>query len=595
MRTILILLIFLMSILDAKIPRIFVSIKQKDIKAGDKVEIMIGAEAKKGSKFKFPKIDEIGGYKVLSRKALVTYRVDEKNGKKIPLVKRAVVYTIKPTKKFDIASYTIKVNNKELKSVPFSVKVLSKEQKKQKVDKKEQKKDIKKESNKNNQKEQQIIKNPTLKEQKKEINKPNTLTTNKEQNNTLVQNNDFIFKMSSNKKSVVVGESFIVKVSLIEPINLSSSDLKYIPPKFEGFDAQPIGNGKIEESSNSVIRTIEYLVVAKKSGNLKITPASAKVGIQLTPQVQSPFGFFGADIEWKKLTTNSLAIKVYPKPKNVDLIGKFKLETFTDTKKAKANRPFNYTIRVIGLGNLDNFNLPDIKMDNIIVYKEKPKIEHILTKGIVVSKLTQKYVFISDRDFVIPSTVINVYNPESKKVYKLKTKPLIVKLKKENKITSILNSNSNPFHKKDINHNINSVKTTAKALDNKNKKSVNSKEMKKVEELLLDKYYYQKKFSKGYPLSTIFGAFILGLILGAGALVLIPGVLRVTKDGKLSAKNRLFSNYEEALNILYPHTTKSKSIEKMVANLYEVTNGNKEVKIDDYALNRMIKKVKGDN
>jgi hypothetical protein len=30
----------------------------------------------------------------------------------------------------------------------------------------------------------------------------------------------------------------------------------------------------------------------------------------------------------------------------------------------------------------------------------------------------------------------------------------------------------------------------------------------------------------------------------------------------------------------------------MVAKLYEVTNGNKELKIDDYALTKMIKKVK---
>ncbi len=570
------LTIFAITFINAKIPRVFVSIKQKDIKADEKLEIMVGAEAKKGSKFKFPKVDEIGGYKVISQKSSVSYRVDESNGKKVPLVKRAVTYIIKPTKSFDIGSFTLKINNQEFKTVPFRVKVLDK-----KTTPKKEKSKIQ------TQTKTQMIKAPKAsKEAKKDVNKTKVITP--KENNTLTQNIDFIFKMSANKKEVVVGESFIVRVELIEPINLSSSDLQYTPPKFTNFDVKPIGDGKIEESTDRVIRTIEYLLIPKKSGKFTISPAKAKIGIQLTPQVQSPFGFFGTDIEWKKISTNKLTIRVKPAPKGVDLVGKFKLEVQTDDR-AKANRPYNYIVKIIGLGDLDNFKLPDIKIDNITTYKEEPKIEHILTKGVVVSKLIQKYVFIADRDFAIPSITIKAYNPDSKKIYKLKTKPLIVRIKRANSISSILNKTTSTYV---------TPKTNTK--NQVQKQSINStsqiaskpQDIKKVEELLLDKYYYKRKYSNGYPLSAIFGALALGLILGAGAVILIPGLFRVTKNGKLTSKNRLFEDYEEALNILYPHTTKSKNIEKMVANLYEVTNGNKDVKIDDYALNKMIKRVK---
>jgi len=610
---------FLTILLNAKVPRVFVSVKQKDIKAGDKVEIMIGGEAKKGSKFKFPNIKEIGGYKVLSKKASVSYRVDEANGKKKPLVKRSITYTIKPTKTFDIKSFTFKINKKEFKTVPFRVKIADskkpskKEEKKPKkeiIDKKKEPKKSKETTKTKKAKDKKEVqpkkeaqpKKPIQKiEAKKKIaeKKPilkqpqakDTIANKKDINPQKSNNNiDFIFKMSTNKKEVVVGESFIVKVELIEPINLSSSDLQYTPPEFQNFRAKPIGEGEIEENTDKVIRTIEYIVTPKKSGTFTINPAKAKIGIQLTPQVQSPFGFFGTDIEWKKISTNRLKIRVKPAPKGVDLIGKFKLETFTDTKRARANKPYNYTIRVIGIGNLDNFKLPDINIDNITTYKEDPQIEHIVKKGIIISKLTQKYVFISDRDFAIPSIRLKVYNPDSKKVYTLKTKPLIVKINRTNSITSILNNKN-----KTTPHSIKSAelsKIKQSSIQIKQNSNIESKDIKKVEKLLVDKYYYKRKYSSGYPLSTIFGALALGLILGAGAVILIPGLFRVSKNGKLSYKNRLFDDYEDALNILYPHITKSKDIEKMVANLYEVTNGNKDVKIDDYALNKMIKRVK---
>ena len=568
------MLVLFVSLLNAKIPRVFVSIKQKDIKAGDKIEILIGAEAEKGSKFKLPKIDEIGGFKVLSKKGLITYRVIEKDNKKISLVKRAVFYIIKPEKSFDIDSYTIKIDKKEFKTVPFKVNVNTIK----KVEKKSSK--IVKVESINSKKE----------ESKKNIDsgiKTENLVDNNNSKSSI--DNNFIFKLSSSKKDVVVGESFIVKVELIEPINLSSQDLQYFPPKFDGFKFQPIGDGKIEEKTNSVIRTIEYLVTPIKAGNHTISPARAKVGIQLAPQGQSPFGFFGTDVEWKKLSTNKLTFNVKEVPNGIDLVGKFKLETIIDSTNAKPNKPYSYTLKITGLGDLDDYEAPKININNITTYSEDADIKHIMTKGVVITRFVKKYTFISDKDFKIPSIKIKIYNPETKKIYILKSREINVKIKKLNSITSILSSKE-PTKIENQNHNLVNKKVLTVDKQKPIVKESKFQEIKKVEDLLFDKNYYKHKFTKGYSLNAIFGALLLGIILGAGAVILLPGIARVSKKGIV--KNKLFNSYEEALNILYPHTTKSRAIEDMVTKLYEVTNGNKEVKIDDYALNKMIKKIK---
>jgi hypothetical protein len=595
--TIFILVLFTSQIM-AKIPRVFVSVKQKDIKANDTVEILIGAEAKKGSKFKLPKIDTIGGFKVLSKKGKVTYRILDKNETKIPLVKRVIKYTLKPTKSFDMARYEILIDGKKFNTVAFRVKVATtidkastkvkpKKQESQKTETKKTEPTNKKPASKEPKKqESKAIENSNISAVKQvEPNIPN-----QEPDNSLSSN--FIFKMSSSKKELVVGESFIVKVELIEPINLSSQDLNYFPPKFSGFKFQPIGDGKIEESSDSVIRTIEYLVTPTKSGTLTITPARAKVSIALAAQGQSPFGFFGNDIEWKKLTTNKLTFNVKEIPKKVDLVGKFKIETIISTQKAKANKPYDYTIKITGLGDLDDYEAPKINIDNITIYNEDAEIKHIMTKGVVVTSYSKKYTFLSDKDFTIPAIKIKVYNPERKKVYTLKSKEVNVKIKKINSISSILSSSNTTKKDSTTTKEQPKVKTAnvSTTLNSAKVAKQEPQEIKKVEELLLDKSYYKRKYSNGYPLNAIFGALFLGLILGVAVTILLPGIIRVKKSNAI--KSKPYSSYEEALNILYPHTTKSSAIEDMVAKLYEVTNGNKELKIDEYALTKMIKKVK---
>jgi len=117
-----------------------------------------------------------------------------------------------------------------------------------------------------------------------------------------------------------------------------------------------------------------------------------------------------------------------------------------------------------------------------------------------------------------------------------------------------------------------------------------SKKVEKIEDILIDKNYYKKRYSKNIDIWYLVVIFVSGILVGIFAILLLPKYIRRRLQG--SGENKLYGSYQEALNILYPHIDQDKKIEEMVKLLYEVVNGNKEVKIDEKALRKMVKRVK---
>ncbi len=394
--------------------------------------------------------------------------------------------------------------------------------------------------------------------------------------------------MSASKKSVMEGQSFIVTVKLVEPLDLAGSKMEYIAPEFKNFTAVPLGDGRTIEKESSVVRVIKYLLTPKSSGDLTIEPAHANIEVDMGEAQQSPFGFFGTNTEVKKLSTNSIKINVTPKPDGVDIVGTFLIKNKVEALTAKANKPFNYIIILHGIGNLDNYNLPEFKIPGLTIYNEDAKLEHSIEKGKLKSSYIKKFVFISDKDFTIPSVSVTTYDPKTKSIKVIKTKPYFVKVKRNKSITGALENIQNRPNMPKLDKITDSI---TKIYSEKNStKAKKDSDFLEAQMLLFDKNYYKKKYLKeSYPFSALIGSLILGIILGAGGYVLLPSLYRIITHKKSS--KQLYENYEDALNILYPHTTKSKKIEAMVEKLYEVTNGNSNIHIDNHALNKLIKKV----
>lgn len=518
----LIITIIFTIVTNAKMPNVLIRADKTTIKSGKDVKIVLGVQALKNSKVKLPEIKSIAGYGIKNRRVSTT--VTKLAGKDV--LTKAITYTISPTKSFTIKPYSVEINKKTYKTNSINVKVIQ---------------DIKPKSN-----------------------------------------GGFIFKMSSSKKDIVVGETFIVGVELIEPIDASSADLRYTAPAFKGFKTTSLGDGDIKEQGKTVVRSLKYLATATKPGKFTISPARAKIGMQMTPQTQSPFGFFGADIQWKNLSSNSIDLNVHQKPNGVKVVGNYKIKASVDKNRVKASKPLTYTLIIEGEGNLNDFEDLKINIPNVTQYSKDSNIEHRFENGKVYTKYTKKYVFISRVGYTIPKITINAYNPNNHRVYPLKAKAVSIAMSKTKSISSLLNRSSSEGKEKNILQK--SIPAQADIPITQQ-----SAENSKIENILFDKEYYKRKYSKNISgLLNIVIALLVGLLLGALGGIFIP---RFIKTKKAQKGNKLYGSYKEAMHILYPHIDKDKKIEEMVKFLYEVVNGNKEIVINDRVLNKMVKKV----
>lgn len=522
------ILIFILfsTILSAKVPLVVLKTNKLIVKSGEDLRVVISVKAKKDSQIVFPKITNIAGYGIKQKRFSEIGSKGLVNNKLTPLIIKSVIYHISPTKSFTIPSYKVKVDKKTYKTKPVKIKVVS----------------LKKDKN---------------------------------------SNGDFIFRMKSSKSTVSVGEPFIVTVELIEPLKYGDAIFEYKQPDFKGFKVLDLGDAADIEQGEQVIKSIKYILIPTKPGKFLIPKAKIKISLQVAPAMQTPFDFMGSTMQYKSLSTNPLEIKVLDIP-NADIVGDYKIEAKVNKTKVKANKPVEYTLKIEGEGTLDNIKDPEIKIDNVNVYSEDSNVIHKYDNNKVYSIYTKKYVFIADKDFIIPSVKITAYNPKNKKLYTLETKEIPIKIKKLSTISAILNKALGK--EKSSNQNI-KANNTQNIISSKK-----SQEIEKIEDILLDKEYYKRKYSKEINSSKAIVIFIIGLIIGAVLMLFILKFVKNRFNG--GAKSILYGSYQEALNILYPHINEDKKIEEMVKQLYEVINGNKEIKIDEKALRKMVKKAK---
>ena len=511
-----------------------VDVDKNRIYSGESVKVTLSVLANKDSNITFNHTVDIEGEKIVKREAKSSLDVIDNGGKTEETIEKLIIYTIKPKKSLIVPSFSVKVDNKEYKSKPIKISII---------------KDI--------------------------IKKKNTTVTSKKK---VTQKKDFSFKMVTNKVKVTVGEPLIVTVKLKEPIELAAQKVRYRAPKFKDCKVVRVGNIQKSKDVNYIYLVERYIVTPRKSGVLQIEPAVAEIDLQIAPVATSMFAFMGNEPQTKVLKTNSLNIKILAKSKNSKIVGDYKIKGFSNKTETGANKQIKYTLIISGKGDLTTLEELDLNIDGVTIYPKDAKITQAIKNNEVYSSYKKEYVLISDTSYTIPSIVINAYSPIKKTNYVLQTKPLYISIKSKNSISEVLNNKHNSKQPKSI-----QVATSG------NEKIVKKSVVSKNVETILDIKYYQEQIKKlSSPLTNIL-YLILGIFIGIVLTILTPKLIYVIKTK--GEKSKLYGSYKEALNILYPHTTKSSDIEEMVKHLYEVTNGNKEIVIDNNKLDKMVAKV----
>ena len=367
-----------------------------------------------------------------------------------------------------------------------------------------------------------------------------------------VSSEKFALDMELSKTEAFVGEPIIVTVKFRQKMSVNVLDIEYQQPKFKGFFNKVIGKQKNYNKGNYNYMELQYLLVPKHGGDMRLDPARAKIA-ESTGRRQFG-GWFSDTPKWSRLISNSPLLHIKKPSGNFDIVGYYSLDDSVDTKEVEANKPVNLKIKLQGEGSLDDYEGLEFDLSGVTVYSDDAKIESKLVGKELRSRYTKQFVFISDHNFTIPSKSIYVYNYKTDKIDELKTKEykIVVKGASQKSITPAVYTK-------------NSINSTTE--NNHNKKESSYKINWDIPSWIM-----------------LLGAFVLGSIFTLIAQKVLPSF------GKFKFKG-FGINIDEALSILYPKMSDNHQIEEMVRKLYDKKQG-KKVVIDKKLLKSMMEKYR---
>jgi len=457
-------------------------VKNRKIVAGDIVKIRIIAT---GNIAVFPNIERINGVKVLSHNKRITNVATYSNGE-FKKERTILILTFAPQKNMTIPSYEVEIDGRVYTTKPVKLKV------------------------------------------------KNANTSN------INGNHIFSMKLQSNKKSVVLGEAFLVTVSFsLQKSAIMTNKPRYNRPEFKGFFVEKIDKVKSYYEGNYQVTELLYILTPHSEGNFTLGPAHAKIGLE--DKSKSDRLNKGFARKWHQKASNSLEIEVIPPRAESDLVGKFSLDTKIDTQAVKANEPVNLTVKIEGKGNLNNFDFPNYEIDDVTVYTDVAKIDTKVVDGQIYSSYSKKFVFISENFFSIPEHIFSVYDLKEGTLKELKIKALNIEVKKSKGITTA-SKTSKP----------------SESIESKENILEKNAEVMFINRLML----------------------LLSFILGGVFFYILS---------YLPKRKRRLSKEAEALKILYGHIGKDPEAEEMVRKLYARKNGDKSVKINKKRLKELMK------
>jgi len=373
----------------------------------------------------------------------------------------------------------------------------------------------------------------------------------------LENSNRFFLELKADKTSAIIGEPILVTVFFSLKLGLKLAEApQYSEPEFKGFFSQEIGEEKVYREGTRQITELKYLLTPLSEGDFYVGPARAKLAVADRNKVDM-FGRFVASTV--PIASNRVKIHVAKNPKESDLVGHFSIESSVDKVDVKANRPVNLTVKITGDGILDDLVFPDYEMAGVTVYSDDAEVSTTLQGKQIKSSYVKRFAFISDHDFTIPSRTISAYDMESQTVKYLEIPAYDIKVEGRSAVAAGETKKENAGGGGQVQTNLkipeeirHDTEAFTLSVDEENR-----------EKLLL------------------ILAFVSGMIV-MYLLRYLPG-LKV---------KRHFGRYEEteALQILYPHISRSAEVEEMVHQLYAKKSGDKNMVIDKIKLKMLVKK-----
>jgi len=205
-------------------------------------------------------------------------------------------------------------------------------------------------------------------------------------------------------------------------------------------DFNPAGNFKkysvITLTENEVIlntkriNSYEFIVFVKEAGNISFEFPMVMKKTSLESIVELTGGrdndrekeqFFSTYLKQKPLHVEILK-------HDSDLVGNFDISVKKDDNKVKAYEPYHMEIIIKGNGDFDYIKPIDFNIKNVKVFSSEIIKKTKLTKDGYIGTWSQKFAFVSDKDFEIPELNIEYFSlkDKNKKVLHLESENIEV-------------------------------------------------------------------------------------------------------------------------------------------------------------------------
>lgn len=199
---------------------------------------------------------------------------------------------------------------------------------------------------------------------------------------------------------------------------------------FQSVDFNPSGDYErfrvesLSENSNIVdgkkINSYEFVLFAKEAGEIDI---SFEAIMEKTTKESIEETVIGRDnFKREQVMSESLKLqsfKVEIKEADAELVGDFTLEVEKRELHVKAHEPYHLTLTIKGLGNFEAIEPLVFEIEGVRVFAGDVLLKTALSKSGVEGELSQKFAFVSEKDFIIPKLEITYFSLIDEKKQKL--------------------------------------------------------------------------------------------------------------------------------------------------------------------------------
>lgn len=179
------------------------------------------------------------------------------------------------------------------------------------------------------------------------------------------------------------------------------------------------------------VNTYEFVLFVKKAGLFTLALDTLMKKTNKDSIENTVLGRDNADYEeYSKELVKQKEIKLDIKDAKSTLVGTFTLDVKKDEEGVKEFEPYHMEILIRGRGSFKEIKRFVFDIDGVKVFQEDPKMDIKLTKNGYEGLWSQKFAFVADKNFTIPSIELNYFDLTSHSVRELKFQELKVDVKK---------------------------------------------------------------------------------------------------------------------------------------------------------------------